>query len=411
MVAAKYKQTELGLIPSDWDVRNISEIADVDPDNLSSATNPDYEFKYISLEDVDNGILRSISEIVFKNAPSRARRKVKKGDILISTVRPNLKSHLLITEDVVNWICSTGFSVLRSKNGIDCTFLYNHFFASTVNVQIENLITGSNYPAINSKEVKALQIPLPPTKAEQTAIASALSDADALISSLEKLIAKKRNIKQGAMQKLLEPKEGWVVKKLGEIFVFHSTANYSKAEMTFDGEIGCLHYGLVHAIENVLFSLEDGVKFYLKDSTTKYELIQDGDVVMVDASEDFLGINKCIELSKVSNQKFIAGLHTYLMRDTNNIFVNKFRGLILNSNAIKQQLLMLAVGMKVYGVSKTQLKEVLISVPPKEEQTRIATILSDMDAEITALETKLEKYRKVKLGMMQNLLTGKIRLV
>jgi len=67
--------------------------------------------------------------------------------------------------------------------------------------------------------------------------------------------------------------------------------------------------------------------------------------------------------------------------------------------------------MKVYGVSKSQLKEILISIPSKEEQTRIATILSDMDAEINALETKLEKYRKIKLGMMQNLLTGKIRLV
>jgi type I restriction enzyme S subunit len=83
----------------------------------------------------------------------------------------------------------------------------------------------------------------------------------------------------------------------------------------------------------------------------------------------------------------------------------------LNSTFVKNQLIKLAVGMKVYGVSKTQLTEVLIPVPPKEEQTRIATILSDMDAEIQALETKLEKYRKIKLGMMQNLLTGKIRLV
>jgi type I restriction enzyme S subunit len=113
----------------------------------------------------------------------------------------------------------------------------------------------------------------------------------------------------------------------------------------------------------------------------------------------------------VANQKFIAGLHTYLMRDSNNFLVKKFRGLILNSHAIKQQLLKLAVGMKVYGVSKTQLKEVLIPVPSKEEQTHIASILSDMDTEISALETKLEKYKKVKLGMMQELLTGRIRLV
>jgi type I restriction enzyme S subunit len=132
---------------------------------------------------------------------------------------------------------------------------------------------------------------------------------------------------------------------------------------------------------------------------------------MVDASEDYDGINKSVEVFAVGNRKLIAGLHTYLMRDEKSLLVNSFRGLILNSTFVKNQLIKLAVGMKVYGVSKTQLTEVLIPVPPKEEQTRIATILSDMDAEIQALETKLEKYRKIKLGMMQNLLTGKIRLV
>lgn len=153
-----YKKTEVGLIPSDWEVKTIADIADVDPDNLGSSTNPDYAFKYISLEDVDYGTLRNLSEIVFKNAPSRARRKVKKDDILVSTVRPNLKSHLLITADAVDWICSTGFSVLRSKNETNSAFIFNHFFGSIINRQIENLITGSNYPAINSKEIKASEI-------------------------------------------------------------------------------------------------------------------------------------------------------------------------------------------------------------------------------------------------------------
>ena len=127
---AGYKMTEVGVIPEDWEVKCIVDIVDVDTDNLSSSTNPDYNFKYISLEDVDVGILRNYTEQVFKNAPSRARRKVKLGDVLISTVRPNLKSHLLITKEVKDLICSTGFSVLRTKSETNSAFIYNHFFVA-----------------------------------------------------------------------------------------------------------------------------------------------------------------------------------------------------------------------------------------------------------------------------------------
>src|SRR5581483_6160205 len=97
----------------EWEIRKLGEIAEIDSDNLSSNTHLDYSFKYISLEDVDAGALKKYSEISFRNAPSRARRKVKKNDILVSKVRPNLQSHLHITDDIPNLICSTGFSVLR----------------------------------------------------------------------------------------------------------------------------------------------------------------------------------------------------------------------------------------------------------------------------------------------------------
>ncbi len=99
-ILAKYKQTEVGVIPVEWEVKKLEAIADVDPDNLSNSTNPEYSFLYISLEDVDYGTLRNTTELLFKNAPSRARRKIRKDDILLSTVRPNLKSHLLIKKEI-----------------------------------------------------------------------------------------------------------------------------------------------------------------------------------------------------------------------------------------------------------------------------------------------------------------------
>jgi type I restriction enzyme S subunit len=201
--------------------------------------------------------------------------------------------------------------------------------------------------------------------------------------------------------------EDWKVVKLGEIFNFYPTSNYSKAEMTFSGNIGCMHYGLIHAIPNAHFSLEKGVTYYLYSDKTKYELIKDGDIVMVDASEDLVGVNKSVEVYGVMDNKFIAGLHTYLMRDENLAFANYFRGQILNSSIVKNQMLRLAVGMKVFGVSKPQLKEVLLPLPPLPEQTAIATALSDMDALITQTDRLIQKKKAIKQGLMQELLSPK----
>ncbi len=199
-------KTRLPGFSGEWEVRKLEEIAEVDSDNLSNNTHPDYSFKYISLEDVDFGVLRRYSEINFRNAPSRSRRKVRKNDILISTVRPNLKSHLHITDDIPDLVCSTGFSVLRCYQTItDPGYVYFHLFAEEVGRQIESLLIGSNYPAINGSDVRALQIPFPPLP-EQRVIADILRDMDAEIAALEQKRDKISALKQGMMQELLTGK-------------------------------------------------------------------------------------------------------------------------------------------------------------------------------------------------------------
>lgn len=201
--------------------------------------------------------------------------------------------------------------------------------------------------------------------------------------------------------------EDWDVKTIGEIFTFYSTSNFSKAEMTFDGEVGCVHYGLIHAIDNTKFSLKDGVKFYVTKEQAKYETLQNGDVVMVDASEDLVGLNKSVEVSGIINKEYIAGLHTFHLRDKDVAYIDSFRGLILNSDTVKKQMLRVAVGMKVFGVSKPQLQNILVPVPRKSEQTAIATALSDADALINSLEKLIAKKRNIKQGAMQQLLKPK----
>jgi len=202
--------------------------------------------------------------------------------------------------------------------------------------------------------------------------------------------------------------EDWELKSIGDIYTFYPTSNYSKAEMTLEGEVGCIHYGLIHAIDITSYSLSKGLKYYVTKELAKYEKIQDGDVIMVDASEDLIGLNKSVEVFDANNKEYIAGLHTFHLRDKNSIYVNNFRGLVLNSNAVKNQMYRLAVGMKVFGVSKSQLQKILIPLPhTKAEQTAIATALINMDDLINSLSTLIEKKKFIKQGAMQQLLKPK----
>jgi type I restriction enzyme S subunit len=200
--------------------------------------------------------------------------------------------------------------------------------------------------------------------------------------------------------------EDWKLVPFDEIFTFYSTSNYSKAQMSEDDEVGCIHYGLIHAITNTKYDLKHGIKYYITSEQAKYEFVRDGDVVMVDASEDLEGVNKSVEVFGVGSNKYISGLHTYLLRDKKSLLADNFRGIILNSQSVKNQMLQLAVGMKVFGVSKTQLIKVKLPLPPTlTEQKAIATALSDVDALISSLEQGITKKKAIKQGVMQELLT------
>ena len=186
-----------------WVTRRLADLVDVDPENLPSHTNPEYRFNYISLEDVNAGRLLGHKRETFRTAPSRARRVLRYDDVLVSTVRPTLRAHLLFREQWGNAVCSTGFAVLRSKRGLSVSgFVFQHLFGYIVNEQIERTLAGSNYPAITSRDVQLIEIPCPPWS-EQHAIATVLSEMDAEIAALEQRLDKTRAIKHGMMQRLL----------------------------------------------------------------------------------------------------------------------------------------------------------------------------------------------------------------
>ncbi len=190
----------------DWDRHSLSDLVYVDKKSLGKKTPDDFEFKYISLSDVATGNIGANLEIhKYATAPSRARRVLQNGDILLSTVRPNLKGFAKISEKHADCIASTGFSVLTPKKRVSADYIYQYIFSSHVTGQIDSLVVGSNYPAINSSDVAGLKIYCP-TYEEQQKIASVLTAADKEIELLQAKLAHLKDEKKALMQQLLTGK-------------------------------------------------------------------------------------------------------------------------------------------------------------------------------------------------------------
>lgn len=190
----------------DWERHSLSDLVHVDKKSLGKKTPDDFEFKYISLSDVATGTIGVNLEIhKYATAPSRARRVLQNGDILLSTVRPNLKGFAKISEKHADCIASTGFSVLTPKKRVSGDYIYQYIFSSHVTGQIDSLVVGSNYPAINSSDVASLKVYCP-TYEEQQKIASVLTAADKEIELLEAKLAHLKDEKKALMQQLLTGK-------------------------------------------------------------------------------------------------------------------------------------------------------------------------------------------------------------
>lgn len=284
---------------------------------------------------------------------------------------------------------------------------YLFYILNRFSKKIKSLAGEQAVPLINKSEFGESLIPIPVLE-EQTVIANVLSDADALIESLEKLIAKKHAIKQGAMRELLKPREGWVVKKLGEMgFTYSGLSGKSKSDF-YDGVYPYIPF--MNIMSNVVIdtSYFDFVNLKPRE---KQNRVQMGDLFFNGSSETPEEVGMCSvlieDISDLYINSFCFGFRLYNEFQDYGLFLSYY----FRSNFGRQLFFSLAQGATRYNLSKNNFLELEIPLPPLEEQTHIASILSDMDAEITTLEAKLDKYKQIKLGMMQNLLTGRIRLI
>lgn len=187
----------------EWREVRLGEVASVDRHSLGSKTAPDFTFDYISLSNVEPGrIVGPLKQVIFEKAPSRARRILELGDLLISTVRPNLLGFARVTEEYQNCIASTGFAVVTPKPEADASYLFHYLFSHHIKSQFHSLVVGSNYPAINSSDVLKLKVRLPSVD-EQHKIGAVLNGCDEEITALIGKIEILHTQKKALMQKLL----------------------------------------------------------------------------------------------------------------------------------------------------------------------------------------------------------------
>ena len=190
----------------------------------------------------------------------------------------------------------------------------------------------------------------------------------------------------------------WQKISLKNVFEYFSTNSLSREHLFDIGIIKNIHYGDIHRKYSSIVDVENEVETYIKDINynNKYEYCKDSDLIFADASEDYEGIGKVIELDNIKCNT-VSGLHTILARDKQNVFAPMFKGYYFNSPSIHNQIRVLANGFKVYGISKDSIDKLNVNIPEKKEQSKIARTLYLLDKKIELQSQKIEDLKLFKL--------------
>ncbi|MCL2043909.1 MAG: restriction endonuclease subunit S [Treponema sp.] len=188
----------------EWEEKNLCVLCNINLSTLNENTDKNFQFYYLDLSSVNDGnISFPNAQISFENAPVRARKLFKKNDILMSTVRPYLHGFAIADFDTVEFVASTGFCILSAKKGISPYFIYYQLYSNKLDIQYNNCLVGTNYPALNSSDIERLNFFIPMELKEQEAIANILFQADDEINLLDKELLKWNIMKKALMQVLL----------------------------------------------------------------------------------------------------------------------------------------------------------------------------------------------------------------
>ncbi len=412
---AGYKQTEVGLIPEDWDVIELQQIVVTDGlvrGPFGGALKKEFFVKDgYKVYEQRNAIYETIEKgnyfIDDKKYSELSRFRIEAGNLIVSCSGTIGRIFEIPKNPPAGVINQALLNIKLDKNLVNSKFFVNIFKSTDFQERIiDNTHGGAMQNLVGMDVFRKTLIPLPPTKAEQEAIATALSDADALIESLEQLIAKKRDIKHGAMQELLIGARRlpgfsgeWETKRLGDVATLKSGYAFKSEAYSVLGNFKIV------TISNVQDGYMDLTEYNtiteLPSDIQNHQILKRDDL-LISMTGNVGRVCKVNSDDCLLNQR-VGKIETHNKKE----FLYQF---------LRQELFMSAMISKAKGgaqgnLSVSDITEYEVMLPPLEEQTAIAQVLSEMDTELSALEAQLNKARQLKQGMMQVLLTGAVRLV
>jgi type I restriction enzyme S subunit len=430
-----YKQTQAGIIPGDWELKQIGELKPFVTSGsrgwarfYSERGSPFIRITNLSRDHISLDLRKLRFVDIDQNEPEAGRTQLQDGDILISiTADIGMIGHVSASLSKPAYINQHIALVRFDPSRVDSKFV-GYFLTTERPQRLFRFLTDAGAKAgMNLTTVQQIHVAVPPTVAEQHAIAEALSDADALIESLEQLIAKKRHLNQGAMQELLtgrtrlsgfEVKSGykhtevgaipedWAVTKLGKHATF-KTGPFGSALHQSDYVDGGVP--VINPMQIVDGRIQPTASMAITEQAARklsdFRLSK-GDVVIGRRGD----MGRCA-LVQPKQHGWLCGTGSMIIRSGASLD-GRFIQRVLSSPPVIAAIENASVGSTMINLNQGTLGNLLVPLPPtKAEQEAIAAILSDMDAEVAGLEAKLAKDRQLKQGMMQELLTGKIRLI
>jgi len=412
-----YKKTEVGVLPEDWIVVSMGSLgtfrkgAGIRKDEANSGDIACV--RYGELYTHHNDIIRHFNSRVSLSV-AKSSTQLQKGDLLFAgsgeTKEEIGKCAAFLAEEETY---AGGDILILSPKDCVSAFLGYLFNAPCVKRQKSSKGQGDAIVHISASALSSVRIPLPPTRDEQQAIAEALSDVDVLIESLEQLLGKKRQIKQGAMQELLTGRKrlpsfagDWEILQVGEIAhvktgPFGSALHESDYVETGTPIITVEHLGEFGVTRQNLPMVSD-IDYRRLEAYS----LEVGDIVFSRVG----AVDRNALIRDSENGWLFSGRLLRVRPDRRKVFP-PFLSYQFHNEAFRNSVIAVAVGQTMASLNTRILNNLSIVLPSIAEQTAIANILSDMDAEIAVHEAKLAKIRDLKQGMMQELLTGKIRLV
>ena len=394
-------------LPTGWEVKKLKDVAINCGDYGANAPALPYktgDVRYIRITDIDDyGHLisedkASLDETIAQNY------LLKDNDILFARTGDTVGKSLLYK----SYMGRAAYAGYLIRFTLDEKLILPEYFDAIAKSDIFEAFKISMKrigakPNINSREYGIFRFPMPLNLDEQKGIAKLFTKVDKAIASVQNSIAAAERLKKSLMQNLLTGKMkpdgtfrtpdefyidekfgkvpvGWEVKRVDALFDFYPTASYSRAMLSDNGECKYIHYGDIHTRFDAFLDISKEILPCInKDMVKKFVYLEDGDIIISDTSEDYEGVGKLVEIVNIGDSKVISGLHTLLIRPKTDELMNGFKGYLFNEERVRLEFLKNVTGIKVYSISKNSLANVLLPIPPRDEQIQIKNKLDSFN--------------------------------